>query len=159
MSFSSDNSQIINQSQLTINLPSLSNSKLFESVLTDILRSISNSLNSKEGGLYTLEEKGNSEQYYIQGNPQKFRNVYRKVFDFINLNGGNIGSSASINFAHNINSIFQSAGIYANCKSNDGRIFTVVYPDVWADSTNVYFVNPIAVELTQCDVVLNYLKN
>lgn len=158
MSFSSDNSQIFNQSQLTINLPPVSNPELFNSVLTNLLRNMSNSLNSKEGGLYTLDEKGNSEQFYIQGNPQKFRNVYRKVLDFVQLNGANIGASASVNFPHNVNSMLESAGIYAHCTATDGRIFTVVFPDVWADSTDAYFVNPIAVELSQCDVVLNYLK-
>ncbi len=158
MSFSSNEPQIFNQSPLTINLPSLKDERLFLNILSSLLRGLVNNINSKEGGLYTLQEKGNSEQFYIQGNPQRFRNVYRKAFDFVQLNGANIGASASINFTHNITSLVESAGIYAHCTAVDGRRFTSVFPDVWTDSTDVYFINPIAVELSQCDVVLNYLK-
>lgn len=158
MSFSSDNPQIINQVQQTINLPKVSEGPLFQERLEELLRSIANSVNSKEGGLYSLDEKGSSEQFYIQGNPQRFRNVYRKVLDFVNLNGGNIGAGAAVNFAHSITGVAESAGIYAHCTATDGRRFTVVFPDVWIDATNAYFTNPIAVALSQCDVIINVLK-
>jgi hypothetical protein len=158
MSFSSDNPQIINQVQITVNLPDLDNKKLFQERLEYILKTMANSINSKEGGLYTLAETGSSEQYYIQGNPQKFRNVYRKVMDFVEENGADIPASGSVNFAHGISSVVESGRIYANCTATDGRRFTVVFPDVWIDATNAYFVNPVAFDLTQCDIIIQVLK-
>jgi hypothetical protein len=159
MSFSSDIPIITNQLQQTINLPEIKQGQLFQERLEELLREISNSVNSKEGGLYSLAETGSSELFYTQGNPQQFRNVYRKVLDFIDLNGANIGAGAAVNFPHNIVGVFESAGIYAHCTATDGRRFTVVFPDVWIDGTDAFIVNPIAVELTQCDVILNVLKN
>ena len=158
MSFSSDNPIITNQLPQTVNLPKMEEGELFQERLIKLLRDITNSVNSKEGGLYTLNETGSSERFYIQDNPQKFRNVYRKTLDFIDLNGANIGASASVNFAHGITGVQESAGIYAHCTATDGRRFTVVFPDVWIDATNAYFVNPIAVDLTQADVIINILK-
>lgn len=158
MSFSSDNPQITNQLPVTINLPQMDKKELFQERLDKLLKDISNTTNTKTGGLYTLNEFGSSEQYYTQGNPQKFRNVYRKTLDFVNLNGGNIGASASVSFVHGISSVAESAGIYAHCTTTDGRLFTVVYPDVYIDATTAFFTNPDAVALTQCDVVINVLK-
>lgn len=158
MSFSSNDPAIINQLPQTVNLPSLKDPDLFKDQVEDFLRNISNNCNGKEGGLFTLQELYSSQQYYIQGNPQKFRNVYRKVMDFVEENGGNIAGSGSVNFAHGISSVKESATIYANCTATDGRVFTVVFPDVWINSTNAYFSNPIAVDLSQCDVIIQILK-
>lgn len=158
MSFSSDKAQIVNQAPLTINLPSLQNPTLFTERLEDLLQNFSNTINSKEGGLYTLDEKGSSEQFYIQGNPQRYRNVYRKTLDFVNLNGGNIAAAAAVNFPHDITGIVESAGVYAHCTTTDNRFFTVVFPDIYLDATNAYFTNPLGVALTQCDVIANVLK-
>lgn len=159
MSFSSDNPLITNQLPQTINLPEIKQGDLFQERLEELLREISNSVNSKEGGLYSLVETGSSELFYTQGSPQRFRNVYRKVLDFIDLNGANIGAGAAVDFPHNIGGVFESAGIYAHCTATDGRRFTIVFPDVWIDGADAFIVNPIAVELTQCDVVINVLKN
>lgn len=158
MTFSSDIPAISNQAPQTINLPDLDKPELFQERLEQLLRYMNDAINAKEGGLYTLNETITSEQYYIQSNPQKFRNVYRKTFDFVFLNGANIGAGAAVNFPHNITSLLESAFIYANCTATDGRRFSVVFPDVWADSTDAFFVNPIAVTLSQCDVILNVLK-
>lgn len=158
MSFSNDQPILINQLPITVNLPKVKESELFQVQLENLLRDISNNVNGKEGGLFSLQELYNSQQYYIQGNPQRFRNVYRKVMDFVEENGGNVGASASVSFAHGISSVEESAGIYANCTATDGRIFTVVYPDVYIDSTTAYFTNPYIVALSQVDVVIQILK-
>lgn len=158
MSFSSDKAILINQLPQTINLPEIKNQELFKDQLENLLRNITNNVNSKEGGLFSLAEQFSSQQYYIQGNPQKYRNVYRKVMDFIDENGGNIAGSASVSFAHGISGIQESAGISANCTATDGRRFTVVYPDVYVDSTTAYFTNPYTVALSQCDVIIQVLK-
>lgn len=158
MSFSNDQPILINQLPITVNLPKVREGELFQIQLENLLRDISNNVNGKEGGLFSLQELYNSQQYYIQGNPQRFRNVYRKVMDFVEENGGNIGASASVSFAHGISSVQESAGIYANCTATDGRRYTVVYPDVYIDSTTAYFTNPYTVALSQVDVVIQILK-
>jgi len=159
MSFSSDQPQITNQLPQTINLPSIKERpELFAERVEDLLRQIANSLNSKSGGLKSLAETGASKQFYKQDNPQKFRNVYNKVLNFVDLNGAPIGASASVNFAHVIMGLQQSAGIYAHCTDSAGKRFTVAYPSVYADNTNAYFTNPVALTLSQCDIELNYLK-
>lgn len=161
MSFSSDQPILINQLPQTVNLPEIREGQLFQDQLEDLLRNISNNCNGKTGGLFTLQEQFNSDQYYqtyVSGQPIKFRNVYRKVMDFVNENGGNIAGSASVNFAHGISSVKESATIWANCTATDGRIFSVMYPNIYITSTRAYFTNPYTVALSQCDVVIQILK-
>lgn len=158
MSFSSDNPQITNQLPVTIDLPTLDQKQLFQERLEKLLKDVSNTVNTKEGGLFTLNETGTSQQFYIQGNPQRFRNVYRKTLDFVNLNGGNIAGGAAVNFPHGISGIVENSMIYASCTTIDGRFFTVVFPNVYLDTTLAYFTNPLGVALTQCDVIANILK-
>lgn len=159
MAFSSDIPQITNQLPFTINLPDIKNTSLFQDALEDLLRNISNAVNAKEGGLYNLFEQASSQQYYIQNNTGRFRNVYRKVMNFVNLNGGNIPAAAvALAFPHNMTGVQQSAGITANCTAIDGRRFTVVFPEVWIDATFAYFTNISGSDLSQCDIIINILK-
>lgn len=158
MSFSSNDPAIVNQIPQTINLPKVGDGDLFQERLEDLLTNIANNCNGKAGGLYTLNEKFSSEQYYKQNDPNNFRNVYRKTIDFVQENGGNIGPSATISFPHGISQVQESAMIYANCTATDGRRFTCVFPDVWVDSSDAHFVNPIAQNLSQVDVVICVLK-
>lgn len=158
MSFSSNEPSITNQLPLTVNLPDIARGELFQDRLQDIIKEMTLVVNSKEGGLYSLQEKFSSQTYFTIGDPQTFRNVYRKVLDFVNLNSGNIGASATVSFVHGITGVDESAMIYANCTATDGRRFSVVFASVWITGTTAFFTNPIAVALTQCDVVINCLK-
>lgn len=161
MSFSSDQPTLINQLPQTVNLPSIKEGHLFQDQLEDLLRNISNNCNGKTGGLFIQQELFNSDQYYKDyeaGKPTAFRNVYRKVIDFIDENGGDIPASASLPFAHGISNIKECATIWANCTATDGTLFTVMYPNAYIDSTTAYFTNPVAVPLSQCDFIIQVLK-
>lgn len=158
MSFSSNDAGLINQIPQTINLPKISDPDLFQERLEDLLRNIANNSNGKTGGLYTLKENFSSEQYYRENDPNSFRNVYRKTIDFVQENGGSIGPSVSVSFPHGISQVEEAAMIYANCTATDGRRFTCVFPDVWIDGSDAHFVNPVAENLSQCDVVIGVLK-
>ena len=158
MSFSNDIPGISNQLPINVNLPPFSHERIFLDKLEDALNQITETLNSKEGGLYSLKEVFSFEQFYKQGDVGATRNSYRKVLDFVNLNAANISASASINFAHGISSVEESSGIYAHCTAENGYRFTVVYPYVYCDASNAYFTNPVAFNLTQCDIILNILK-
>lgn len=116
-------------------------------------------MNTKEGAYYLPQELANYKQLYTRGNNQKLRNGYRRVFDLIALNGGNIGAGAAVSFPHNISGLAGTLIIYANCTSTVPNYFSVMgYPDVYLDSTNVNFTNPTAQILSQCDVVAEYVK-
>lgn len=158
MSFSSDNAIQVNQLPLSIDFPE-DLGELVKS-LELIYKRIANCVNTKEGSLYSLQELGNFNQYFTTNNPQQFRNVYRKVFDMVNLNGGNIAGGATVNFAHNISGIQSATLIYASCTSTDNQYFTVVYPNTRLDATQVYFTNPLpATALSAVYVIAEYLKN
>lgn len=159
MSFSSDDALINNQVPQTVNLPDMEETENFSNKIEDLFKDIADSLNGKEGGLVNLEEKGTGAQYYNKDNEGALRNVYRKTFDVVTLNGGSIGGSETIQFAHEITNLCESAGILANCTTVDGLFFTASYPDVCLDRTSVVFINPATEALVQCDVVANYLKN
>jgi hypothetical protein len=158
MSFSSDNPQIINQVPQTINLPDIDEPELFQERLENLLRDMSNNVNGKIGGVYDLGEKCTSEQYFINGNPQKYRQVYRKTFDMVSINGGNIAPGGTVTTAHNISQVKESAKIWANCTSTTGRCFSLMNENIYVDATNVSFTNNTAFTLSQADVIVNILK-
>lgn len=158
MSFSSDNASLINQLPLSIDFPK-EDDKFFE-VLTNTYKRIANATNTKTAGLYILQELINSNQFYSRQTTQQFRNVYRSTFDVVALNGGPIPGGATVAFPHNINSLKETALIYASCTSATPTYFTVVYPDAYLDATNLNFTNPLAgTALTAVTLVAEYLKN
>lgn len=160
MSFSSDKPLLSNQLPISIDFPN-PDDKEFNDTLTLTYKRIADSMNSKEGALYLLNELANFRLFYTANNPQITRNSYRKVFDMVILNSGNIGAAAAVSFTHNITGLFNTDLIYASCTSDEAtpKYFTVVYPNTYLDTTKVYFTNPLGVALKQCIVVANYLKN
>lgn len=157
MTASSNQPLVSNQLPLTIDLPP--DEKEFREFLTDYLRRNSNITNSKEGALYLPQELANFKQLYTRNNNQKFRNGYRRVFDMVTLNSANIGPAATVSFPHDISQIQGTLFIYANCTSTTSNFFTVTgHPNVYLDSTTVYFTNPTALTLSQVDVVAEYVK-
>ncbi len=157
MSFSSDKSLQSNQLPLSIEFPKIK--KEFDEVLSLTYKRTADAVNTKVGGLFFLQEQATFKQLYASGNPQSSRFVYRTVLDLVNLNMGDITASASVSFAHGISNLVNTMLIYASCTTTDSRFFSVVYPDVYLDSTTVYFTNPLAVDLSQCIVVAEYTKN
>ena len=158
MSFSSDDAQIYNQMPQTVNLPKITDEDEFSGAIEGLFKDVADTVNGKEGGLYTLQEKGSGAQYYNKDNEGALRNVYRKTYDLVGFNGGSIIGSETIQFPHEISNLCESAGITANCTTVDGLYFTASYPDICLDRTSVVFTNPHTEALTQCDVVANYLK-
>ena len=153
---SSDNAQIGNQ--LPISVDFTGNENDFKNTLDLTYKRIANSNNTRTNGLYTLVEIGNSNQYFKITDPQSFRNVYRKTFDIVNLNGGNILGGATVVFPHGITGLADSALIYASCVSTEPRYFTVVDPYIYLLGANIVFVNPRASPLTRVNAVCEYLK-
>ena len=157
MATSSDTA-LANQAITTINLPSLSDADLFEDRLEELLRSLSTITNTKEAGNYNISEILTFKQYFIANNPQKRRNVYRKSFDLVDLNGGNIAAAATVTFAHGITNLTDSVLIYVSCVTTDPEYFTAVYPDIHLDATNINFTNPHASAVSSAPAVCEYTK-
>ena len=157
MSFSNDMPLLVNQLPISVDFPK--EQEKFLETLSLLYKRIANAVNTKEGGLFSIQELFNSQQYFVSGVPNTFRNVYRKTFDLVNLNGGNIAGGVTVSFPHNITGLKYSTLIYASCTSVIPTFFTVVYPSVYLDTTNVNFTNPLpAIALNAVYVVAEYLK-
>lgn len=154
MSFSSDQPLLVNQLPLSVDFPK--DDQKFLEILTETYKRIANCANSKTGGLYSIQELFNSEQFFT-ATPNQFRNVYRKTFDLVALNGGNIAAGATVAFAHNITGLKYATLIYASCTSA-AQFFTVVYPDAFMDPVNINFTNPSANAVTAAFFIAEYLK-
>lgn len=157
MSFNNDMPLLVNQLPVSVDFPR--EQEKFLETLSLLYKKIAQAVNTKEGGLYSLQELYNSNQYFTPGNPQKFRNVYRKVFDVTADFGGPIPPAATVSNPHNINGILFSTLIYASCTSTVPEFFTVVYPDVFLNATNYSFTNSSPNNLTQVFLIAEYLKN
>lgn len=158
MTFSSDPALQVNQLPISIEFPK--EQERFYEILTLWAKRVTNAVNSKEGGLYTLEELFDFKQFFTAGNPNVFRNNYRKTFDLTGLNGGNIPGGATVSFPHNITGLTQVTMVYAGCTSVTPIYFSVMYPNVYLDAVNINFTNPLpAIALSTVIAVAEYLKN
>lgn len=159
MAFSSDLPLQSNQVSISLEVPKPSDPN-FEKIMSLYMKRTADAINTKEGALYLLQELATFKQFYTTTNPQLNRNVYRRTFDLVNLNGGNIAGGATITFPHGIVGILESALIYASCTSTATQLFTVVFPYVYLTPTDIVFTNPLPVTaLTKCTGVAEYLKN
>lgn len=90
MSLTSDLPLSSNQLPISLEFPSLKNESSFIQALTNTLQQISDTVNTKEGALYLLQELATFQLYYITSNPQATRPTYRRTYDLVSLNGGSI---------------------------------------------------------------------
>ena len=160
---------VVNQLPLSIDFPK--EQPKFLETLTLLYKRIADAVNTKEGGLFTLQEYFDSQQYFTPGIPNKFRNVYRKVFDMVNLNGGNIAPGSTISVAHDINGILIPTHIYGSATNSDSPAKFLPLPyvsatlitdqiQIYLTPTNVVLINgSTQTTLTQAYVVAEYLKN
>src|ERR1700677_1234479 len=114
MSFSSDPALLVNQLPLSITFPR--DQDKFLEILTELYKRIANAVNTKEGGLFIPVELFNFQQFFTSPTGE-LRNVYRKAFDLVFLNGGPIPAGGTVVFPHNITGIKYATLIYASCTS------------------------------------------
>lgn len=158
MSISSDQALLINQLPISLDLPK--DAEGFHETVELYLKRIANIINTKEGGLYTLIEQGNSELYQMVST-MSTSNVYRKCFNLTDLNGGNIAGGATVAFPHNITGLFAGTLIYAGCTSVTPTYFSIMgQPSIYLDAVNINFTNPLpATALTKVFAICEYTKN
>jgi hypothetical protein len=167
MTYSSDNP--LNTNQLPISLDVNPNDKDFENILLLYLRRVANAVNTKESGLFLLQENANFEQWYQIGNPQQNRNAYRITADLVNLNGGNIATGStslvlsSSTQPMNINGYLYPVQGFGGAKDTNGLSYFLNDPSIYVrynSSTNTIIIqNNSGNALTWCVWVFEYLKN
>ena len=171
MGFSSDPSTLVNQLPVSIVLP-----KKYEEaheILSLLFKQITDAVNKKEGSLYSLSEFGNFQRYSTSINSASqeitFKNVYRKVFDMVSLNGGSILAGATASFPHNISGIISTTNIYGSATNSDAPVHYLPLPyvsqtatkniEIYLTSSDVVLVNGSTQSaLTSCTIVAEYLK-
>ena len=159
----------LNTNQLPISLDVNPEDKDFENILMLYLRRVANAVNTKESGLFLLQENASFEQWYQIANPQQNRNGYRITADLVLLNGGNIpvGSTSLV-----LSSSTQPMNImwylypvqgFGGAKDTTGLSYFLNDPDIYVrynSSTNTIVIqNNSGNALTWCVWVMEYLKN
>lgn len=169
MSINSDPPLLINQLPQSLEMPKDFNQ--FREITSLLFKRIIDALNKKEGSLFYLQEIGNFQVYFTTGQPYVFRNVYRKTFDMVDLNGGPIAAGATVTFAHGITGITQTTDIYGSAKNSDVPVKFIPLPyvsatlvtdqvQIYLTPTNVVLVNGATQSiLTSATIVAEYLKN
>ena len=167
MSLSSN--QPLNTNQLPISLDVNPEDKGFQDLLLLYLRRVAQSVNTKESGLYLLQETANFEQWYQTGNPQQTRNGYRTTVDLVLLNGGNIpiGSTSLVLSAstqpQNISGYLYPVQGFGGAVDTGGLSYFLNDPSIYvryqASTNTIIIQNNSGNALTWCVWVMEYLKN
>ena len=167
MTFSSDNP--LNTNQLPISLDVDPEDKEFGNILLLYLRRIANSVNTKESGLFLLQENANFEQWYQIGNPGQNRSAYRLTIDLVDLNGGNIPTgSTSLTLSSSTEPTSVKGYLYpvqgfGGAVDTSGLSYFLNDPQIYvryqASTNTIVIQNNTANALTWMAWVQEYLKN
>ena len=167
MTYSSDNP--LNTNQLPISLDVDPNDKDFQNILLLYLRRVANAVNTKESGLYLLQENANFEQWYQIGNPGQNRSAYRITIDLVALNGGNIPIGAtSLTLSSSTQPPLIKGYLYpvqgfGGAVDTTGRSYFLNDPNLYVEyqnSTNAIIINNnTGNAMTWMVFVMEYLKN
>jgi hypothetical protein len=173
MAYSSDIALQSNQLSKSIDFPS-PDDKDFVDILTLDRKRIVDSLNTKEGGLYLLQELASFQQYFsiIPTRLSQNRNGYRTTFDLVALNGGPIGPGTTVipltatSQPPLINGILYPVHGFGGATIagpiyiflNDPQVY-VRFDNTVPTAQNVDITNNSGSSLTQCYWVMEYLKN
>lgn len=167
MTFSSNLS--LNTNQLPISLDVDPQDREFQSILLLYLRRVANAVNTKESGLFLLQETANFEQWFQTGNPQQNRNGYRLTLDLVALNAGNIGMGptsivlSSTTTPPLIDGYLYPVKGFGGAVDTSGDSYFLNDPSIYVrynNSTNTISIqNNSGRALTWCVWVQEYLKN
>lgn len=167
MTFSSDNA--LNTNQLPVSLDVNPQESGFQDILLLYLRRVANAVNTKESGLFLLQENAAFEQWYQTANPQQNRNAYRITVDLVLLNGGNIpGGSTSLVLSTSTQPMLIKGYLYpvqgfGGAVDTGGLSYFLNDPSIYVryqNSTNTIIIqNNSGNALTWCVFVMEYLKN
>ncbi len=165
MTFSSN--QSLNTNQLPISVDINPEEPNFDANLLLYVRRIANAVNTKESGLFLLQENASFEQWF-GSSPQQNRNGYRITFDLVALNGGAIPAGTTnivltpTTQPPAINEYLYPVQGFGGCLDDAGVSYFPSDPNVtitYTDSTNtITIVNNTGNALTWAVWVQEYLK-
>jgi hypothetical protein len=167
MTFSSN--QSLNTNQLPISLDVNPEDQQFNAILLLYLRRIANAVNTKQSGLYLLQETANFEQWYQIANPGQNRSAYRTTVDLVLLNAGNIPvGSTSLTLTTTtqptaiIGYLYPIQG-FGGAIDTAGLSYFLNDPSIYVRYNNststIVIQNNSGNALTWCVFVMEYLKN
>lgn len=167
MTFSSN--EPLNTNQLPVSLDVNPQDREFQSILLLYLRRVANAVNTKESGLFLLQENANFEQWFQLNNPQQNRSAYRITADLVSLNGGNIPNGttnivlSTTTQPQKINGFLFPVQGFGGANDTTGISYFLNDPSIYVrynNSTNtIIIVNSTGNALTWCVWVQEYLKN
>jgi hypothetical protein len=171
MTVSSDLS--LNTNQLPVSLDVDPDDEDFGSILLLYLRRVANSVNTKESGLFLLQETASFEQWFqsstpTSGSSQQNRNGYRLTMDLVALNGGPIGASATIELTSSTQPPLPYGYLYpvqgfGGALDTTGVSYFLNDPQIYvrftASTNTIVITNNTGNDLTWCVFVMEYLKN
>ena len=159
----------LNTNQLPVSLDVNPEDKEFGNILLLYLRRVANAVNTKESGLFLLQETGSFEQWYQNGNPQQNRNGYRTTIDLVALNGTSIpiGTTSLVLSSStqptSINGYLYPTNGFGGAVDTPGISYFLNDPLIYVrynSSTNTLIIqNNSGSALAWCVWVLCYLKN
>lgn len=126
MSISSNPASLLNQLPLSIVIPE---DEEISDVIEQLYKRIADAVNKKAGALYSLQERGNFEQYSttIVNSQVSFSDVYRIVFDMVALNGGPIAPGSTVTFPTNVTGMTNGTHVYGCATDSSGNILPLPY--------------------------------
>jgi hypothetical protein len=130
----------------------------------ELYRNISNSVNTRQIGVFDLQEFLTGEQWFTTGDPQKKRQTFRRTYSI-----GAIATGATLNTAHGLTGVTAFTHIYGTCVTDVVDYRPIPYVSATAvnlqiemnvTATNIVIINGAAApNITSGIVVLEYLKN
>ena len=163
--FGSDQPLITNQLPTSFDIPE--DEKEWKETMVTMVKRINIVVNTKEGALFIPQEIANFNSWFTVGDTQKFRNGYRKTFDMVALNGGNITPGSTASFPHGITGITTATFIFGTATTNDVPVKYIPLPyvsqvnaervQIYITPTNVVLANG-TLTLTQAYITCEYLK-
>lgn len=136
----------------------------FRAIFLQTYRSIANAVNAREIAIFDLTEYLTGEQWYTDGDPQKKRQTFRKVYSI-----GAVAAGATLNTAHGLSGVTAYTKIVGTAVTAAPDFRPIPYASATAvntqieirvDSTNIIIVNGAAApNISSAIVILEYLKN
>lgn len=165
MAFSSDAALQSNQQSISLEVPKPDDPD-FVKIMSLYMKRSADSMNTKEGALYTLKEVATFQQYFVASEPQRTRNVYRMTVNF-----GALPNTGAKSVPHGIafNSECSITRMYG-AATDPVNLLYIPLPlaapvlieniELYADGTNVNIITGRNFSnYTRCTVVLEYTKN
>jgi len=151
------------ETPLTENINFGDSYEVFRKQFSNLYKDVARKVNNKERAFYPETEILNNQQFFTSGDPQKYRQVFRKVYEI-----GAIAAGVTLNTAHGLTGVTEFTRIYGTVVTSVPdyrplpRVSTVnINQQISLDvvGANVVVINGAGgPNITSGIIVLEYLK-